>query len=139
MYVSPNHPDRERLTARPKEPAESGRRLATFDRGTEQFRIVLSEFRGFPFVSLRVWAPGPDGSMLPVKGKGCSIRMGEVEELGRVLTALAVDETQPDRPVPPREPLPSYGADLRTPDRRWGKNGLPDPSEGGAKFDEFAG
>src|SRR4051794_20663412 len=87
MWVSPNHPDPPRSPAAPQ---DTGYRLATFERhGGEEFRVSLAEYRGHPFVSLRVWAPGSDGQWWPVKGKSVSVKLGEVAELAEALETLA--------------------------------------------------
>jgi Transcriptional Coactivator p15 (PC4) len=67
-------------------PAERGQRLATIPRGrTEELRIALDEFEGRPYVALRLWAQGSDGGFWPVRGKGLSVR---VKELDDVIAAL---------------------------------------------------
>lgn len=96
MYVSPNHPDRERLLARQQAqpPADEGRSLATFRRGPDaELRVSLAEYEGRPYIGLRVWERGQDGRLWPVKGKGCSVRVGECEGMIAALSeALAIVE-----------------------------------------------
>jgi hypothetical protein len=49
--------------------AETGRRLATFPRNRgEELRVTLAEYEGHLYISLRVWAPGSDGLLWPVRG-----------------------------------------------------------------------
>src|SRR5689334_143522 len=92
MWVSPNHPERERLlfrqSAAPPDP--TGRPLATLQRGRgEELRVSLDEFEGHPFVSLRVWAPGPTGELWPVRGKGVSVRVRELLDVADALREAA--------------------------------------------------
>lgn len=68
-YYPPGRDDRSAA------PEPSGESLATFPRGRgAELRVNLCEFEGRPYVSLRVWENG-----WPVAGKGCSIRIGEIE------------------------------------------------------------
>lgn len=78
MYISPNHPSPPRAA---EPPPDNGERLATFDRGDEELRVTLAEFNGNPYIALRVWRADRFGQWWPVKGKGCSIRVGELAEL----------------------------------------------------------
>ena len=83
MWLNPKY----RNQPPPGPPPDPGRVLATLPRGFgEQLRVTLAEYEGHPYVSLRVWAPGPDGKLWPVKGEGCSIR---ISELGEVAEAPA--------------------------------------------------
>jgi hypothetical protein len=105
VWVSPKHPDRERLLGRQQAqaPEPSGQVLASFPRrgqhGEEQaLRVCLDEYRGHPFVQVRLWQrDGRSGDWWPVKGKGISIRIAEaegvIEALGRALDLAA--ETRP--------------------------------------------
>jgi hypothetical protein len=87
MWVSPNHPNPPRQAAAPQ---ESGERVATFARhGGEELRVNLAEYEGHPYLSLRVWAPGTDGQLWPVRGKGLSVKLREVASLAEVLAAVA--------------------------------------------------
>ena len=89
MWVSPSHPNPPR--PRPEgPPPENGHRVATFERhGREELRVNLAEYEGHPYLSLRVWAPGQDGQLWPVKGKGLSVKLREVAGLAEALTSLA--------------------------------------------------
>jgi hypothetical protein len=87
MWVSPNHPNTPRQTAAPQ---ESGERVATFTRhGGEELRVSLAEYEGHPYLSLRVWAPGQDGQLWTVRGKGLSVKLREVSGLAEVLASVA--------------------------------------------------
>lgn len=93
MYVSPKHPDYQRLTA-PREaappPEPPGRLLATFPRPgrgrgpDSELRVVLDEFRGHAYVSVRLWTRSAEGSWFLTK-TGCSIRLSECEDFAAVL------------------------------------------------------
>jgi hypothetical protein len=77
MWISPSHPN---PPARPAPPDEKGERLATFPRGEDQeLRVNLDQYNGHSFISLRIWEQGRDGDWWPVRAKGCSIRLSEVE------------------------------------------------------------
>jgi hypothetical protein len=91
MWVSPNHPDRERLTRgstvgqvqRPEPPQDHGRRLASFARGKQggprsELRVSLDRFNGHEFISARVWTANREGEMWPTRS-GVTIRLREVE------------------------------------------------------------
>src|SRR4051794_12919928 len=83
MWVSPNHPDPPRQADPPEDP---GRRLCTLARGTAELRVSLATYGSAsrPYISLRVWEPGYDGSPYPTKS-GCSVRIHEIDE---VISAL---------------------------------------------------
>ncbi len=97
----------------PEAPADTGERLATFPRdpGTE-LRVSRAEYQGRPFVSLRVWQRDQAGAWWPVKGKRCSVRIGEctalAEALHRVGASCASRAAPPrmkaDGPAPPADP-----------------------------------
>lgn len=79
MWKNPRYYPPEPEPPAPPEP--SGHLLAELSRGRgEVLRIVLDEYEGHRHVGLRVWAPGPDGRLLPVKGKGYSIRVRELAD-----------------------------------------------------------
>ena len=88
MYISPNHPDPPR---RPEPPPDDGRRLGAVSRGDgrDELRVTLKTFAGRPFVSLRVWSRDDDGAWWPVKGKGVSVRLGEVSGVIEALRRAA--------------------------------------------------
>ncbi len=120
MWINPNHPDppRPRPAAAPQ---ESGERVATFQRhGGEELRVSLAEFNGFKFLSLRVWAPGQDGQLWPVRGKGLAIKLREVAGLADVLTDVAgrigarAGDCQGDRREGPSA-RPQHGSNARPP------------------------
>ncbi|MEM8971055.1 MAG: transcriptional coactivator p15/PC4 family protein [Pseudomonadota bacterium] len=63
----------------------AGTPLLKVQRGElEELRISIDEFKGFPFINLRIWAKGDDG-WVPTK-KGATIRRRELQE---VITALS--------------------------------------------------
>ncbi len=68
-------------------------RLATVPRndGKEELRIGLDEYtsdqgRTSQYVSIRLWYRGDRGDFLPSR-KGCTIRRGEIMEVGKALRA----------------------------------------------------
>jgi hypothetical protein len=98
MYISPNHPN----PPRPAEPPQdTGRRVATFQRhGGEELRVSVAEWKGHQFVSIRVWAPGPDGRLWPQRARGVSIKLREVAGLAEALAWVAGQlggDRRPDR------------------------------------------
>lgn len=90
----------------PSPPVENGVRLATFARGRDtELRVNLATYEGRPYVSLRVWERGSDGQLWPQKGKGCSVRLNEIEgmvealrQVGGMVAAPGPDRRQ-DRPA----------------------------------------
>ena len=67
----------------PATPPDKGLVLAEVDRGAEGALVLAwAEYEGKPYLSLRVWRDG-----WPVKGKGVSIRLRELEPLLRGLLA----------------------------------------------------
>lgn len=82
MWRNPNYPAPEA----PAPPEERGRRLATLPRGkAEELRVTLDSFEGKPYLGLRVWSQGADGSWWPLKGKGLSIRVRELADVAAAL------------------------------------------------------
>lgn len=75
---------------KPAAPPDEGRVLARCARAgrpgqaAEELRLALRQFEGHPFIDLRVWYQTEAGQWLPTK-KGCSIRRGELEQIGRGL------------------------------------------------------
>jgi hypothetical protein len=85
MWISPNHPNPPKQN---QVPEERGERLALFPRGPrEEMHVTLDTFKNSQFLRLQLWEI--DG--FPIKGKGCSIRLGEVVELRDVLDKLIVE------------------------------------------------
>jgi hypothetical protein len=79
---------------KPKPPEEPGR-LVTFTRGDGiELRVSMAEYEGRPYVALRVWERGSDGEWYPVKGRGCSVRLGECDQLGAALQRVAKEGEQ---------------------------------------------
>jgi hypothetical protein len=98
VWVNPKYPRPEQ----PAPPQEQGERLATLPRNQgEELRINLAEYDGRPYLALRIWARGSDGNLWPVKGKGGSIRVAEIDEvidaLNRAREILAERSPEPAR------------------------------------------
>jgi hypothetical protein len=86
MYVSPNHPEYERLTSPPAPPEDQGLRLATIPRfGGDELRVNLDRYRDRPYARLQAWHVDENGEAWPIKGRCVTVR---VSELGRVIDAL---------------------------------------------------
>lgn len=67
-------------------PTDRGLRLATIQRGeSEEFRICWDEFKGHPYVSLRVWTRSAAWQWWPDKTRGCSIRVRELDEFSQAI------------------------------------------------------
>ncbi len=144
MYVSPNHPDYERLKARSnataEAPAPTGETLATFPRkgpdGVEQeLRVVLDDYQGHRYIAIRLWQAGQGGAFWPLKGKGISVQLSEAEgvaaalaeALGRAEREAAPEQRteQPAREASPRRRRRPEGR------RQWDQDGSPPaPSRG---------
>src|SRR5690348_455448 len=94
VWISPRHPDRERLLARPagdgpSPPEPSGEILATLTRRSregpdQELRVSLEEYNGHPFLRLQLWDRGR-GGWWPLKGKAISVRMDEARAVAEVL------------------------------------------------------
>ena len=81
VWVSPRHPDRERLMARQQgvadqaPPEPSGETLAAFPRrgrfGEDQeLRVVLDQYEGHRYLAIRLWQrDGRSGAWWPLRGK----------------------------------------------------------------------
>ena len=164
MYISPNHPDPPR---RPEPPPDDGRRLGAVSRGDgrDELRVTLKTFAGRPFVSLRVWSRDDDGAWWPVKGKGVSVRLGEIAGVIDALRRADAAAGELDRRRQPPRPAPresrqgvagpgggdraggsagtrggAAGGPGRQPDRAgWREVRLPEPggSAGFSELDEF--
>jgi hypothetical protein len=108
MWRNPNLPQPER----PQPPQESGERLACFPRGQDQEqRVTLDEYQGHRYVRLQVWQlDRSNQTWWPVKGKGASIRLGEVAELAEVLASLAFRLDGEDSPAEPSRRAPAHQA-----------------------------
>lgn len=96
MYVSPNHPDYERLKGHghgrsaSEAPAPSGHMIASFGRKgpngvRQELRLFLDEYEGHAFLSLRLWQADQVGGWWPLKGKGISIRLSEAQGLAHAI------------------------------------------------------
>jgi hypothetical protein len=76
----------------PQPPFETGQRLATFPRGLqaeEELRVALCHYKGFPFVTLRVWEQDDQGQWWPVRGKGLSVRARECAGIAEALASVS--------------------------------------------------
>jgi hypothetical protein len=132
MYVSPNHPNPPRQATAPQ---ESGQRVATFPRGDGvELRVNLAEYLGRPYLALRVWERDQAGAWWPVRGKGCSVRIGECEELADALARVVGRIGAADRQDDPRQegPPPARRGSARPP---FDANRATTPNRPG--FDEF--
>jgi hypothetical protein len=69
--------------------ADDGERLATIDRGSHtELHIGPKEFKGHRFIRLQEWAVNPHNAQWwPSKGKGCSIKLRELEQVVAALVA----------------------------------------------------
>ena len=137
MYVSPNHPDYERLKDRATiaaptgPPAPTGELLATFTRPSREgqdaeLRLVRDEYQGHAYLSLRVWQRGGDGAFWPTR-RGCSIRLSEAEGVAAALQkALGQAEPPPEptREAPPRRRQRPEGR------ANWSEGGSPPAPQG---------
>src|SRR4051812_25241816 len=92
MWVSPSHPDRDRLLGRATmaAPEPSGELLASFPRrgrdGLEQeLRVVLDEYHGHRYIAVRVWQRDRRGAWWPCRGRGVSVRLSEAEGVATAL------------------------------------------------------
>jgi hypothetical protein len=122
-------------------PVEHGQRLATFVRGRhgeEQLRVNLCEYEGHPYVSIRLWTKGQDGSWWPTK-KGTSVRMAECSELAEVLANVARQHESARLAGPDRRQDPLPGARGSS---RWGgrqpQRSLPAPRDSAGSDDRHA-
>ena len=156
---------------RQQAPVDDGVPLAALPRnnGQEELRVGLKEYQGNRYVSLRVWGldPGSD-SWFPVRGKGCSVRLGEaeavVEALRKAITTAnelraqgggRPDGEPRDRPEPKRRDLWGSGSHgqqgsqkppgaipgNRRPESRPRQHGAAPPrpdDRDGSAFDEFS-
>ena len=128
MWINPKYADRVQAPAPPR---ENGERLVTFPRGNgSEMRVNLSTFEGKPFVSIRLWERDQAGGWWPVKGKGCSIRLGEAPALAEALASLASNGNPPREPVqaPARQPTtrPDDSEGVPDPGRDSGAHNGPD-------------
>lgn len=106
MWVSDRHPDRDRLLSRPRPPEPKGTLLASIPRRSgaveQELRIALDEYEGHPYVAIRLWERNPEGDLWPVKGKGISVRIGELDEVLDAIQAAIGAAGELDRQ---REPI----------------------------------
>lgn len=144
MYLSPNHPDYERLKDRATAvaptgpPPPTGTLIASFPRPSREgqdceLRLVLDEYQGHPYLSLRVWQRDHAGAFWPTR-KGVSVRLSEAEGVAAALVqALGRVERrgtpEPTREAPPRRrQRPEGRAD-------WREGGSP-PEPRGHEFED---
>lgn len=129
-YPAPEAPARD---DRQGPPEDRGERLATLPRGQgEELRVSLDEYEGRPYISLRVWAIGQDGSWWPTK-KGCSVRIREITDVAQALMRANDMIFGPRCPSPPALPA---ARGYRRPEGPAPRE-LPGLAGGGEDFDEF--
>jgi hypothetical protein len=92
MWINPKYrqqaggPSEQLPAVRQRPPGEQGTVLAVLPRhGGEEMHVSLCDYNGHPYVSLRVWAPGTDGQLWPMKARGCSVRVKEIMPVARAL------------------------------------------------------
>lgn len=141
MWHNPKYADLEPVAG----PVENGENLATISRSpAEQLRVTLSEYNGFPFISIRVWTAGADGVWYPAKGKGVSVRIREIVAVGRALARALHMLHGPSRPALTDDRRPAVqGAGQVEDGRRVGRSDHPAgrpvrQAPGGTEFNEFA-
>ena len=79
--AAPSEPASPRRAA-----ARAGVRLATCERPKgEELRVSIEEFKGHSYVRLQAWLRNDSGEYWPIKGKCCTIKIGEAS---RVATSL---------------------------------------------------
>ena len=89
MWINPKYADRYPAPASPAPPQDDGEPLGTFRRGDrEELRVVLKEFKGHPYISLRLWERDQGGAWWPTKGKGLSIRISEAQGVAEALASV---------------------------------------------------
>src|ERR671916_350233 len=80
MYVSPNHPDYERLKDRATAgaptgpPSPTGSLLAAFPRkgpdgGEQELRVVLDSYEGHDYIAVRLWQRDQAGAGGPSRAR----------------------------------------------------------------------
>jgi hypothetical protein len=85
MWVNPKYRDEQPAPAPAAPPEPSGLLLAAFARKSpeglqQELRIVLDTYQNRPYLAVRLWQRDRrTGSWWPMKGKGVSIRLSEVE------------------------------------------------------------
>ena len=90
VYRNSNQPPEQQQAP----PESSSREIAVFERPGKgrgpdtELRMDLSEYMGYPFVNLRLWTKGPDGSWYPTR-KGLSIKIRECKNLADSLLEAA--------------------------------------------------
>lgn len=128
MWRNPRYPSPE---ATP--PAENGKRLLTLSRGDgAELRINLAEFQGRPFISIRLWEKNPSGEWWPTKGRGGSIRMGEIQSVIEALEGVVSQQRPEQRP----EQRPANRVKVE-PVRQFNGRPVPAPDQTNAPWDEF--
>lgn len=70
-------------------PTDDGEKLATLSRGPDkELRIRAKEFKGHQFIDVREWSrKAADQDWWPVKGRGVTIKMRELEQVIAALEA----------------------------------------------------
>ena len=111
-----NQPPERRLTA----PVENGKRLATIRRRDgDELRLNWAEFKGHPFLNIRVWREGDAGQWYPVKDTGLTVRLAELadfaEGIGAAVELAAQETPAQDNTRPPGKPQAGPGHLLGSP------------------------
>ena len=116
-------------------PEEQGHRVATIRRSRdEELRISWCEYEGRPYVNLRMWKLGEDGSTWwPVKEKGLTIRIRELPDLADAVAEL-LNLASSYRDWRAQGGQAGPGATRPT---RYDPARLPAPSPPETRFDEF--
>ena len=65
----------ERKSATP--PEDNGVILGTLDRGDAELRVVFAEFKGHPYINLRLWKRDNQGQAWPSR-EGVTVRLHEL-------------------------------------------------------------
>ncbi len=105
MWRNPDRPQPE--PSKPPDP--SGRLISASERSGRgmgpdtELRVTLDEFKGNPYLSLRVWTKAQNGNWFPTQ-KGVSVRLGEAEDVAGALIEGVRIATAPSAKLPPKTP-----------------------------------
>lgn len=85
-------------------PQETGRRLATCERGElHELRVTMQEYQGHQYLDIRLWERGVRGDMWPAKGKGITVKLRELLAIHHAVgdaIRLANGEELPEPEIP---------------------------------------